>query len=324
MLFISNFTELTCTQGSLPILSLDSSAVHDATGAVTPPLTNETREIKGELVQTVEASSGTYRRIVQRYYDTYTGKLLVPENQVAIDGATATNQDYSSLIYQDYVRWCDFPGEKLCKETEFTVNGNPMDKYDKYSYVFYRQHFLKEDKKRSYYKCIGQEVPHEVHETSNGLHKKQYNMLDGLQTPKLRHESATFLTPLQFWFCKDSAHSFLSAAVPYGQRFVNVDLTPVGEMVGKACRYKKVSYVMTYTGGTVTPSGADFTLADFHTVIPTFEMYVEDAYTTGKVVYPNLNTNNLLVQNIFVPVTIHNIYISKIIYKMIKKHMLVK
>lgn len=50
-------------------------------------------------------------------------------------------------------------------------------------------------------------------------------------------------------------------------------------------------------------------------------MYTQDVYTNGSINYPKLLNNTLLTYNIFVPVSIHNVYISKIIFKMIKKHL---
>lgn len=53
----------------------------------------------------------------------------------------------------------------------------------------------------------------------------------------------------------------------------------------------------------------------------TEQTYVQDVLTDGTVNYPSLVHNTLLMYNIFVPVSIHNIYISKIIFKLIKKHL---
>jgi hypothetical protein len=57
--------------------------------------------------------------------------------------------------YSDYVRFCDFPGERMIKKVSFDVNGNPLDDYDKYSYVFHRNFKLKQDKKVGYFRNVG-------------------------------------------------------------------------------------------------------------------------------------------------------------------------
>lgn len=50
----------------------------------------------------------------------------------------------------------DFPGEYHVKDTEFQINGNPLDKYDRTALVSYRQLFMCEEKKEAYYECVGQ------------------------------------------------------------------------------------------------------------------------------------------------------------------------
>jgi hypothetical protein len=50
----------------------------------------------------------------------------------------------------------------MLKKVSFEINGNPLDDYDTYSYVFYRNFKLKEDKRVGYYRCVGQELPVEA------------------------------------------------------------------------------------------------------------------------------------------------------------------
>lgn len=58
----------------------------------------------------------------------------------------------------DNVFYCDFPGERMIKTVSFDVNGNPLDDFGTFSYVFNRQFRLKADKKLAYYRNVGQEV----------------------------------------------------------------------------------------------------------------------------------------------------------------------
>ncbi len=62
----------------------------------------------------------------------------------------------------DNVFYCDFPGERLVQSVKFDVNGNPLDEYNYFNYVFDRQFKLKTDKKVGYYRNVGQEVPVEA------------------------------------------------------------------------------------------------------------------------------------------------------------------
>lgn len=58
-------------------------------------------------------------------------------------------------LVADYVYYCDFPGERALKKVSFEINGNPLDDYDNYSYVFYRNFKLKEDKRVGYFRSAG-------------------------------------------------------------------------------------------------------------------------------------------------------------------------
>jgi hypothetical protein len=64
-------------------------------------------------------------------------------------------------LVADNVYYCDFPGERMIKQVSFEVNGNPLDDYNTFSYVFHRQFKLKQDKKIGYYRNVGQELPFE-------------------------------------------------------------------------------------------------------------------------------------------------------------------
>ncbi len=58
--------------------------------------------------------------------------------------------------------YCDFPGERIFKNIKFEINGNPLDEYNQWNYVFDRQFRLKADKKAGYYRNVGQELPLEA------------------------------------------------------------------------------------------------------------------------------------------------------------------
>jgi len=89
--------------------------------------------------------------------------------------------------HQDYVRWCDFPGEKLISNTEFVINGNPMDSYDHHTHSMCRDMFLTADKKESYFKCVGQQLPKKCIRSAQNGRQEEVMYTDGLQTPKLTH-----------------------------------------------------------------------------------------------------------------------------------------
>ena len=60
------------------------------------------------------------------------------------------------------VYYCDFPGERALRYVSFEINGNPLDDYDCFSYVFYRNFKLLPNKVTGYYRGVCQELPVEA------------------------------------------------------------------------------------------------------------------------------------------------------------------
>lgn len=103
-------------------------------------------------------------------------------------------------------------------------------------------------------------------------------------------------------------------------------IPPSSSLAEKFPRYKQVTIVREHiytddvnpinTPGDIFPN----TLLD----LPDYEIwqftYMTDIFTTGKMNYPVMGIDSkLLMYNIFLPTSIHNIIISKIVYKMFKK-----
>ena len=57
------------------------------------------------------------------------------------------------------------------------------------------------------------------------------SFVSGLQTPHLCLNESAFWVPLHFWFCKDVGQAFPSLCVPYGQRFIEITLETLENMV---------------------------------------------------------------------------------------------
>jgi len=74
------------------------------------------------------------------------------------------------------------------------------------------------------------------------------------------------IIPFKFWFNKGLEHSFLSAAIPFGQRFVNTQIQPIAKLVGKQERYIRMTYVTEFASLSpavynVTNAGTTHTVA---------------------------------------------------------------
>jgi hypothetical protein len=67
----------------------------------------------------------------------------------------------ASVSDQPLMRWCPFPGERLCEQVEFEVNGNPLDKYYSSDYNYHREFSVQPNKLVGWKRCVGQQEVHE-------------------------------------------------------------------------------------------------------------------------------------------------------------------
>lgn len=182
------------------------------------------------------------------------------------------------------VRYCDFIGHRLFQQTHFEVNGNDLDVYTYNVYNFHYQFMVTEQKRRVWKQMVGQEVPNPAYLTQNPLvdtYREVKNIVNGPQTPKVVQADSTgtdveMWIPLLFWFNMDTRLSIPSVSIPYGQRFIKIDLAPVDLI----CQ------------GIPT---ADFTP-------------------------PTITEMQLYINNLFVNPEIHDIFIKRIGFQLIRVH----
>ena len=101
--------------------------------------------------------------------------------------------------------------------------------------MFYRNFKLKEDKKVGYYRSVGQELPVQGY-SSNFQDGARYGGLifNGLQTPKSEQPPFQIWQKLLFWFNLDFSLALPSAAIPFGQRFINIGLEQAEKLLFRA------------------------------------------------------------------------------------------
>lgn len=208
----------------------------------------------------------------------------------------ALNVRFNQLTYasgnvapnQDVFRYCDFPGERLIQRCKFEVNGNPLDEYTTEAYQYYRQTKVQPNKQEGYFRLVGQELPHEAHLEQQTLVQPStrvaLDVFDGYQTPKGSHDALDVFVPLLFWFNMDCRLAIPSVAIPYGQRFIKVTLANSTELVEL-----------------VAPPGADNT----------------DAGVLGNLTIAECT---LYINNIFVNPEVHDIFIRRIGFTLIRVH----
>ena len=183
-------------------------------------------------------------------------------------------------------RYCEFLGHRLLKRTTFEVNANNLDEYTSDVYNFHYQFGVPGQKRRAWKQCVGQEVPKAAYLTQDPLvdeYRELKAIVNGPQTPKANHApnspvepDVEMWIPLMFWFNKDPRLAIPSVSIPYGQRFIKMQLAEVNEI----CQ------------GIPT---TDFTA-------------------------PEITVMDLYINNIFVNPEIHDIFIKRIGFSLIRVH----
>jgi len=220
-------------------------------------------------------------------------------------------------------RWCHFPGERVFDKVKFDVNGNPLDEYTSLSVNMHREFLVQPNKRKSWYRCVAQELPHEGYfrqpgvdltgqqTSSAGLlnsgaapvsHRVGGSVFNGPQTPSsssnsnvqnvTAHSSASagaieMWIPLLFWFNKDPRLVIPSVSIPHGQRYITLTLTAAANMYGLVPR------------GVSTWASPNATLTAATNEVCKAELYIN---------------------NIFVNPEVHDIFIKRIGFSLIRVH----
>lgn len=193
------------------------------------------------------------------------------------------------------LRYVDYLGQRLIKKFDFEINGNHLDEYNSEIMNMHSKFFVTPNKRTGWERNVGQEQPKLGYSNvgvangrsgrGSGVREKRV-IYDGPQTPKPVQEEVEMWIPLLFWFNKDPRLSIPSVAIPYGQRDINVDIAK-----------------------------ADEVLQHVHAHNPAL-----DAPARNPVPVPEIRVFDLYINNIFVLPEIHDIYIKRIGFSMIRVH----
>jgi hypothetical protein len=207
-----------------------------------------------------------------------------------------TNSNSAPLM-----RWCHFPGERLLKEVSQEVNGNPLDTYGWHATNMHREYRVSPNKRAGWDRCVGQQTSEKGwveqpnwdgnNATAASVTSRVRAEVEvGNQTPTaLKTSQLDLYIPLLFWYNKDVRLAVPSVAIPYGQRFIKINLASADELVGEVPRGDSTTYDWASPGGTLT--------------------------TTNM-----LSKIELYINNIFVNPEIHGIYIKRIGFSLIRVH----
>jgi hypothetical protein len=205
---------------------------------------------------------------------------------------------------QPLMRWCAYPGERLLEQVEFEVNGNPLDKYTSDAVNFHREFSVQPNKELGWSRCVGQEEPEEGYldqpnwansgvASADISHRMSARSFSGDQTPSGQKSVSVYkemFIPLLFWCNKDVRLSVPSVAIPYGQRFIKMKLAAGNKLVGLVPRGDNA--------GDWSDSGVEGSL-NYDSMLQTIELYIN---------------------NIFVNPEVHNIFIRRIGFSLIRVH----
>ena len=269
--------------------------------------------------------------------------------------------------YRNFVRYCEYPGNRLFHLVKFDVNGNPLDQYDEMIPTMLEKFCTPPNKRTGHDRLVGQEVPLtgysglcsasvtdvDKENTPAGITKsaagqsnqtvglfanntaafgdatidstilgakeftplnagpmlsapvgqydvsrKLHQIVNGPQTPKPVQAPLEVWNKLRFWFNDDVRLSIASVSIPFGQRFISIDLTHQDHLAFEfACIYLEKIVV----AGGITRT---------KTYSPIFQKLGTTDIAVEKM--------ELYINNIFVNPEVHDIYIKRIGFSLIR------
>ena len=305
------------------------------------------------------AATGTFYNIVD-----HSGNLIVK---------TTGNGEANDLVtYRNFVRYCEYPGNRLFNLVKFDVNGNPLDQYDQFIPVMLEKFCVSPNKRVGHDRLVGQEVamtgysglcdavvtdvdsantPAGINKATSGqsnqtvglfdsdtiaeitgtsqasdalttigqtsiqalnastssnidMSRKLMSIVNGPQTPKPVQAPLELWNKLRFWFNDDVRLSIASVSIPFGQRFISIDLCTQAQLAFEypSIYLETINCVSSVSGGVTRQRKKTYT--------PIFQSFGMTDITIEKM--------ELYINNIFVNPEIHDIYIKRIGFSLIR------
>jgi len=314
----------------------------DATSA-TPGVVPAFGPFVGTDLQTVGVTSQTSgtQNTTTGVYTKYTQEYVNSNGVAVAPGSPASN----------FVRYAEYVGERIFRKVTFTVNGNPLDDYDSTAMMFHQKFRVQPNKEVGWARLVGQEVPIEGYTNLQSISgaspypanvvnlqyavggavlgapvtaattaRQLVQVLTGHQTPQAVQPALDLWVPLIFWFNKDPRLSIPSVSIPYGQRFIDVFIEQQDNLlfVAPGNLYARLT-VETQLSNDAGTKGTANAIA-----VTNVQKYI----TLTPVLAQGSTINNaqqikamdLYINNIFVNPEIHDIYIKRIGFSLIRVH----
>jgi hypothetical protein len=319
------------TVGVVPALpawvGADDQGYLDSAGAFSVPPPSP---IYGKVSGTRNAVTGIYTKYTQEYVNN--AGTVIPV------GASASN----------FVRYCEYPGERIFKKTKFEVNGNPLDDYTSDAYIYHRKFRVGPNKIVGWKRLVGQEVPVEAitdlstvagasnfpavatdlsdigggavissPTTATVTARRVVSILNGPQTPKVTQPALSLWTPLIFWFNQDSRLSIASVSIPYGQRFITIDLEAQNNLlfVAPGNLFLRLTTELQTSADATKGLPTAIAVTNVQKFITKTPVLVPSSVIDTTQAITNME---LYINNIFVNPEVHDIYIKRIGFSLIR------
>jgi hypothetical protein len=222
----------------------------------------------------------------------------------------------------DFVYYCDYPGARIFDKVDFQVSNVSIDNYPPDKYVFYQKCNLSKNKEIGYKRCMGQEVPIDGFSHVNSVStvdgstdtaRLQVSICNGPQTPKATQPALDLWIPILFWFCEDVRNAIASVTMPSATRYIILNLCAYDRLLFKAAgncwlETTAANFLMTGVGGPVLAYNATVTK------VPV------TATNSPALTAPAITTAEIYIGNIFVTPEIHEIYLNRIGFSLIRIH----
>jgi hypothetical protein len=135
--------------------------------------------------------------------------------------------------------------------------------------------------------------------------RKRYDIMNGPHTPKPTQAPLEIWNKLRFWFNDDVRLSVPSVSIPFGQRFITIDLAPASDLIYEF----PAVYLETIVDNINASNGLQLRTKTYSPLTQTaginFAQYI-------------VENIDLYINNIFVNPEIHDIYIKRIGFSLIR------
>lgn len=294
----------------------------------------------------------TIRRVTiidHRNTDTTTTEPALRVTQEYVDASGSTLVPGSNI--SSYVRWVEWPGIKAFRNVKIEIGNSPLDEYTQDAVLFHEIYNVSEDKQEGFKKLMCQDVAYEAisnYSTTNGNSNyfdfasnsditgsapkagNSSQMLTtvktGYQTPDKEKPGLNVWHPLLFWFNKNIGLAIPSISIPYGQRFIYVQLEEFEKMAQEAygnlfLKTTTEEFSVSVAG---TNDGGDLSSGTVE------EVNVAVRHDPRKVKNGGVDSDSgsvknmyLWISNIYVLPEIHDIFVERIgfyLIRLYKKH----